>query len=199
MTPTSRIAITLLSTCALVALAACAGAPAGPAAAPVGPAAAAAPAATSAAAAASAAAKLRYHNPAPRTGPGGSTVGARHGGLLLSDQGVEVELDAQPDQLDLWLREGDKDVDLTGATGHITLLNGVDIKDAYLDPSADKQRLTLSGEYKLMHGTRIVVRVTLADKRRLNLRYLVVMLPPKAAAPATSAPAGAPARAASGS
>jgi hypothetical protein len=172
MTPTSRIVTPLLSLIAISALLpGCA----------VKPAATAAAVAASAPAAAltAAPARTRFHDPAPRTGPGGSTHGARHGGLVLSDQGVDVELDAQPEQLDLWLREADKDVDLTGATGHITLLNGVDITDAYLDPSQDKQRLTIRGEYKLVHGTRIVVRVTLADKRRLNLRYLVVMLPPR--------------------
>jgi hypothetical protein len=130
----------------------------------------------------------RFHVPAPRTGPGGSTHGARHGGLMLSEQGVDVELDAQPEQLELWLREGDKDVDLSGATGHITLLNGVDIKDAYLDPSADKQRLTIRGEYKLVHGTRVIVRVALADGRKLNLRYLIIMLPPRPPAAAASQP-----------
>ncbi|MEY4752240.1 MAG: hypothetical protein RIQ60_4454 [Pseudomonadota bacterium] len=196
MTFSTRYAATLLSLAAISALPGCASQPDAVATTSVPPAPAtvqaAAPSAKAAAAlpAAVTQARVRFHNPAPRTGPGGSTFGARHGGLVLSDQGVDIELDAQPDQLDLWLREADKDVDLSGATGHITLLNGVDIKDAYLDPSDDKQRLTLRGEYKLMHGTRIVVRVTLADKRRLNARYLVVMLPPKASAPAAAASAG---------
>ncbi|MFM2066158.1 MAG: hypothetical protein RLZZ584_1067 [Pseudomonadota bacterium] len=182
MTPISRIATTLLTTCALAALAACAGAPA--AGTTAADAAAAAPPA-----AASAPARVRVLQPAPRTGPGGSTYGARHGGLVLSDQGVTVELDAQPGYLDLHLTEGDKPVDLKGATGHITLLNGVEITDAYLDPSPDRQRLTISGEYKLAHGTRIIVRVALADGRKLNLRYLIVNLPPpRPAASAVSRP-----------
>ncbi len=152
-----------------------------------------APAALAASAPGKAASAPRFHVPAPRPGPGGSTVGAKHGGLVLSDQGVAVELDAQPTYLDLYLSADDKPVDLTGATAHITLLNGVDIVDAYLDPSADKQRLTIDGEYKIRHGTRMIVRVALADGRKLNLRYLIVMLPPKAAPAA--APAGSAAAA----
>jgi hypothetical protein len=172
-----RIALTLFSLFALPALAADAA-----------PAAASAPA--------SAASAARRHVPAPRTGPGGSTMTAKHGGLVMSDKGVDIELDAQPDYLDLYLTADDKPVDLNGATGHITLLNGVDITDAYLDPSADKQRLTVSGKYKLVHGTRVIVRVTLADKRWLTQRYLIVMLPPPARA--ASAPPAASAAATPG-
>jgi hypothetical protein len=169
--PSHRLALTLLTLCVLPALPALAGDLTDPATPPAAAAAASAPG--------MAASAPRLHVPAPRTGPGGSTVNARHGGLILSDQGVDVELDAQPGYLDLYLVEGDKPVNLSGATGHITLLNGVDITDAYLDPSADKQRLTIAGNYKLVHGTRVVVRVTLADGRKLNMRYLIVMLPPR--------------------
>lgn len=165
-----RIALSLLTLCALPAMAA-----------DVAP----APAAASAAASAP-----RFHVPAPRTGPGGSTYGAKHGGLVMSEQGVTVEFDAQPTYLHLYVTENDQPVDLTGATAHITLLNGVDIVDAYLDPSADRQRLTINGEYKLRHGTRMIVRVALADGRKLTLRYLIVMMPPKAAP--TPAAASAP-------
>jgi hypothetical protein len=178
-----RIALTLLTLCVLPALPAWAVD------------ATSTPAAAAASAPAMAASAPRYHVPAPRTGPGGTTVGARHGGLVLSDQGIAVELDAQPGALDLYLVEGDKPLDLSGATGHITLLNGVDITDAYLDPSADKQRLTIAGNYKLVHGTRVIVRVSLADGRKLNLRYLVIMLPPKVAPTVAPAPAAASAAA----
>ncbi|MFM2120145.1 MAG: hypothetical protein RL722_1613 [Pseudomonadota bacterium] len=143
-----------------------------------------------AAAPASVAPASRFHNPAPRPGPGGSTYGAKHGGLVLSENGVQVELDAQPDQIDLYLEKDGKPLDISGAKGHVTLLNGVDITDAYLDPSADKQRLTIRGSYKLMHGTRVIARVNLPGQPQLNLRYLIVMLPPKpATAPASAAPA----------
>jgi hypothetical protein len=117
----------------------------------------------------------RIHAPAPRTGPGGSTVGARHGGLVLDAEGVQVELDAQPSYLDLYLVENDKPLNMADSTGHITLLNGVDITDAYLSASADGKRLTIGGDYKLRHGTRVIVRVKLADGRRLDLRYLIIL------------------------
>ncbi|MBK6850714.1 MAG: hypothetical protein IPG93_03655 [Burkholderiales bacterium] len=184
-----RIALTLLISSVLPALPA--------RAADVATALAASAPGTSAAAASApgrAASAPKFHVPAPRPGPGGSTVGAKHGGLVLSDQGVAVEFDAQPTYLDLYLTADDKPVDLTGATAHITLLNGVDIVDAYLDPSADKQRLTIDGEYKIRHGTRMIVRVALADGRKLNLRYLIIMLPRKAA-PTTAAPAASSAAA----
>lgn len=186
-TPLHRIALTLLTLCVLPAL------PAWAAEAGTTPKATAA--STAASAPGMAASAPKFHVPAPRPGPGGSTVGAKHGGLVLSDQGVAVEFDAQPTYLDLYLTENDKPVDLTGATAHITLLNGVNITDAYLDPSADKDRLTINGEYKLRHGTRMIVRVTLADGRKLNLRYLVIMLPPKVAPAAVPAPAAASAAA----
>lgn len=187
--PLTRALGLCASLCASVALlGACSSGPA------VAPAAGQGAAAPAVAAPASAAPATRFHNPAPRTGPGGSTYGAKHGGLVLSENGVQVELDAQPDQLDLYVEKDGKPLDLGGATGHITLLNGVDITDAYLDPSADKQRLTIRGSYKLVHGTRVVARVNLPGQPQFTLRYLIVMLPPKpATAPASAAPATPPA------
>ncbi|MEY8879621.1 MAG: hypothetical protein AB9M60_24140 [Leptothrix sp. (in: b-proteobacteria)] len=113
--------------------------------------------------------------PAPRTGPAGSTVGAQHGGLVLEDQGVRVELVAHPAELTLYLSEAEQPLSLAGATGHITLLNGVDITDAYLSPAAEPDRLTIVGSYKIVRGTRVIVRATLADGRRLNLRFLIIL------------------------
>jgi hypothetical protein len=115
------------------------------------------------------------HIPTPRTGPGGSTFGAKHGGLVLDDQGVRIELDAQPGRLTLYLTENDGVMSTLGATGHITLLSGVNIDDAYLVPSAEHDRLTVSGNFRFVRGTQVVVRVALPDGRRLNTRFLIII------------------------
>jgi hypothetical protein len=115
------------------------------------------------------------HIPAPRTGPGGSTFGAKHGGLVLDDQGVRIELDAQPGHLTLYLTENDGAISTHGASGHITLLSGMNIDDAYLEPSAEHDRLTVSGNFRLMRGTQVVVRVSLPDGRRLNTRFMIII------------------------
>jgi hypothetical protein len=110
----------------------------------------------------------------PRTGPGGSTVGARHGGLVIEDQGVQIELDAQPDGMTIYLRETDRPIDARGAIAHVTVLNGVDIADADLEPSPERDRLAAAGTFRLIRGSRLIVRVTLADGRRLNARFLII-------------------------
>lgn len=120
-------------------------------------------------------ARAPAHVPQPRTGPGGSTYGAKHGGLVLDVEGVRIELDAQPEHLTLYLSENDRLLSAHGAKAHLTLLNGVNITDAELGPSPDGDRLTVDGDFKLVRGTRVVVRVSLPDGRRLITRFFIII------------------------
>jgi len=85
-----------------------------------------------------------------------------HGGIVTGTKLMDYELVAEPDVLQLYLRDHGKPVDVSNVTAKITLLSGADKQEVELKPTGDK--LEAKGSFKVPPGTKVVALVNLASK-----------------------------------
>ena len=85
-----------------------------------------------------------------------------HGGVVVVVKDIEYELVAQPDTLQLHLRDHGKSVDVSKASAKLTLLVGSDKQEVELKPAGDK--LEAKGNFKVAANTKVVASVSLAGK-----------------------------------
>lgn len=94
----------------------------------------------------------------------------RHGGVVAQARGLDLELVASNNQLQIYVNDHDKPVDLSQANARITLLAGTEKQEVALLPKDG--RFVASGTFKVAAGTRAVAHVTLGGKT-LTARFVV--------------------------
>lgn len=82
----------------------------------------------------------------------------RHGGVVSEYKGMEMELVARPDVVQLYLRAHKGGVlDVSRASAKVTLLTGTEKQEIELKPAGD--RLEARGRFKVGKGTKAVAVV----------------------------------------
>ena len=94
-----------------------------------------------------------------------------HGGFVTEVKGMDYELVAKPDVLQLYVRDHGKPVDVSKAKAKVTLLAGAEKQEVELAPAAD--RLESKGSYKVGAGTKAVVVVNLPGKPAATARFVL--------------------------
>lgn len=92
----------------------------------------------------------------------GHQINPLYGGVVAETQGIEYELVAKPDLLQLYLRDHGKPVDVSKATAKVTLLSGQDKQEIQLNPSGIK--LEAKGKFKQAAGTKAVAQISISGK-----------------------------------
>lgn len=85
-----------------------------------------------------------------------------HGGIVAETREMDFELVAKPDLLQLYLRDHGKPVDISKATGKLTLLVGTEKQEVKLQPAGN--RLEAKGQFKVPAGAKAVAQVSVAGK-----------------------------------
>lgn len=86
----------------------------------------------------------------------------KHGGVVAPTKAMDLELVAKPTSIQLYLRDHGKPMDVSKATGKLTLLMGSDKQEVELKPAGDK--LEATGTFKVGSGTKAVAVVNVAGK-----------------------------------
>ncbi len=95
-----------------------------------------------------------------------------HGGVVaLIDGHLDLELVAQPDRLQLYLRNEGRPLATNRASARITLLTGSTRQLAELKPAGN--RLEASGQYTLASGSKAVIQLTLPGKPATTTRLVL--------------------------
>ena len=96
-------------------------------------------------------------------GPGDASHKPMQGGILVTVKDIDYELVASTTVLRLYLRDHGKAVDLSKATGKLTLLSGAEKQEVELKPSADK--LEATGTFKVAPGTKVAAVISTGAKQ----------------------------------
>lgn len=99
----------------------------------------------------------------------GSASKPLHGGVVAEARDIDYELVTGSNQLQLFVRDHGKPVDVSNASAVVTLLTGKEQQEVKLKP--DGARLAASGNFKLGAGSKAVVRVTIAGKPAGTVRF----------------------------
>jgi hypothetical protein len=95
-----------------------------------------------------------------------------HGGVVVEVKDIDYELVAQPQLLQLYLRDHGKPLDLQKASARLTLLSGGGEPQAVeLRPAGN--RLEASGQFKLAPGSKAVAVVSIAGKTVGTVRFVL--------------------------
>ena len=94
-----------------------------------------------------------------------------HGGIVSEARGMDVELVAKPEKLQLHLRDHGKPIDVTKAKAKVTLMNGQDKQEVELFPSGN--HLEASGTFKVSAGTKVIVVITAQGKQPATARFVL--------------------------
>ncbi|TVO59702.1 MULTISPECIES: hypothetical protein [Denitromonas] len=94
---------------------------------------------------------------------------ALHGGVVTEVKDVDLELVAQPDLIQLHLRDHGKPVDVANGSGKLTILSGAEKQEVELKPAGEK--LEARGAFKVGAGTKLVAVVTVPGKPTLTARF----------------------------
>ncbi len=96
----------------------------------------------------------------------------KHGGVVQTASDLSFELVNKDGRATIYVEDHGKPVATTGATGKLTVLNGAEKNEVLLEPAGDNT-LATKGEAKLGKGTKAIAAVTFADKKTVNVRFLV--------------------------
>ena len=86
----------------------------------------------------------------------------KHGGIVIEVKGIEYELVAKLDLIQLYVRDHGKAVDVSKASAKLTLLTGAEKQEIELKPVAGK--LEAKGSFKVAAGSKVVAAVTVGAK-----------------------------------
>ena len=92
-----------------------------------------------------------------------------HGGMVVEVKDIDLELVAQPDLIQLHLRDHGKPVDVANGSAKLTILSGADKQEVELVPAND--RLEARGAFKVGAGSKLVAVVTVPGKPTLTARF----------------------------
>lgn len=85
-----------------------------------------------------------------------------HGGIVAPGKLLDMELVATPTSLRIYVSDHGKPMDVSKASGKLTLLAGAEKQEIELKPSGDK--LEAAGSFKVGPGTKAVAAVSVAGK-----------------------------------
>lgn len=85
-----------------------------------------------------------------------------HGGIVAHGKVLDMELVASPTWLRIYVSDHGKPLDMSKASGKLTLLAGAEKQEIELKPSGDK--LEAAGSFKVGPGTKAVAAVSVAGK-----------------------------------
>ncbi|TAK74009.1 MAG: hypothetical protein EPO12_21280 [Aquabacterium sp.] len=94
-----------------------------------------------------------------------------HGGVVAEAKGMDVELVAKSNQIDLYVRDHGKPVRLEGASARLTLVNGSEKSEAQLKAVDDK--LVAQGTFSVVSGTKVSAVITMVGKKPINVNFIV--------------------------
>lgn len=94
-----------------------------------------------------------------------------HGGIVAEASGMDIELVAKSNQIDLYLRDHGKPVRIEGASARLTLVNGSEKSEAQLKPADDK--LTAQGTFSVTSGTKVSAVISMIGRKPINVRFAV--------------------------
>ena len=86
----------------------------------------------------------------------------KHGGMVVEVRDFDIELIASSAKLTVFVRDHGKPVDLTKASGKVSLLNGTQKQDIELKPS--KENLEATGTFDWTSGSKAVVQIKLGSQ-----------------------------------
>ena len=86
----------------------------------------------------------------------------KHGGIVIEVKGIEYELVAKLDLIQLYVRDHGKAVDVSKASAKLTLLTGAEKQEIELKPVDGK--LEAKGSFKVAAGSKVVAAVTVGTK-----------------------------------
>lgn len=86
----------------------------------------------------------------------------KHGGVVAEVKDIDYELVAKSTVIHLYVRDHGKPVDVSKASGKLTLLTGTEKQEVELKPAGDK--LEATGSFKVGPGSKAVVVVTVQGK-----------------------------------
>lgn len=96
----------------------------------------------------------------------------KHGGIVQEVSDLNFELVSKDGKAILYVEDHGKPVATAGATGKLTVLNGTEKTEVPIEPAGDNT-MTTRGEAKLAKGSKAVAKLTLADKKTINVRFAI--------------------------
>ncbi|MBA3591042.1 hypothetical protein [Methylibium sp.] len=93
----------------------------------------------------------------------------KHGGVIVEAKGVDLELVAKPDLIQIYPTDHGKPMKITSGSAKLTLLTGSDKSEVPLALVGDK--LEAKGSFKMAKGTKAVAVVTLNGKPPVTARF----------------------------
>lgn len=95
--------------------------------------------------------------------------GPKHGGVVVEAKGVDLELVAKPDLIQIYPTDHGKPMKITSGSAKLTLLTGSEKSEVPLMLVGDK--LEAQGSFKVAKGTKAVAVVTLNGKPPVTARF----------------------------
>lgn len=92
-----------------------------------------------------------------------------HGGIVSEVKDIDLELVAKPDLVQVYVREHEKPVEVSGATGKLTVLSGTEKREIELVSAGN--RLEARGKFSFRPGTKAVVQIQLKGKPAVTARF----------------------------
>lgn len=94
-----------------------------------------------------------------------------HGGIVTEVKDMDYELVAKPEQIQLFVRDHGKPVDISQSSAKAILLSGNDKLEVDLKPVGEK--LEARGVFKASAGTKILVTVIFAGNKTSTVRFAI--------------------------
>lgn len=93
----------------------------------------------------------------------------KHGGVIVEAKGVDLELVAKPDLIQIYPTDHGKPMKISSGSAKLTLLTGSEKSEVPLALVGDK--LEAKGSFKVAKGTKAVAVVTLNGKTPVTARF----------------------------
>lgn len=96
----------------------------------------------------------------------------KHGGVVKEASDINFELVARDGKATIYVEDHGKPLTTVGASGKLTVLNGAEKTEVPLEPASENTLVT-KGEAKLVKGAKAIAAVTFADKKTVNVRFVI--------------------------
>lgn len=95
----------------------------------------------------------------------------KYGGVVVETKAGDLELVAKSDRMLLYVSDHGKPMNLTSASGKLTVFNGKETTEAPLAMAGE--RLEAMGSFKVVAGTKVLAEVSLNGKPAVSARFTV--------------------------